>query len=274
MNKIIGNIAIACLLCSAGTVAAAPLKVCADPDYLPYSNKAGQGFENAAAEVVARALNRPLEYVWVSYRQHGGFGEFLANGLDKKVCDVVMSMPYGNRDELTTEPYYISSYVFISRKDRNYSLDSMDAEALRSVKIGYEQDTPPEPALKVRGLLKQATAYEISEHAEESPRTLLDAVHDGKVDVMITWQPAIGDFLSQYPDLTTATVANDRTMGAPEQFTFPMSMAVGKDNTALKQQLDAVVKSQQAQLEAALKSRGVQLFGESRLATVNPEQLP
>jgi len=90
-----------------------PLRVCADPDYLPFSNRASEGFENKIAQAVAKALGQPLEYVWAGTRGRGGFPEFLSLTLDAKKCDVVMGLPYGNREELTTQPYYISSYVFV-----------------------------------------------------------------------------------------------------------------------------------------------------------------
>src|SRR5436309_15112389 len=88
---------------------AAALRVCADPDYLPFSNQAGEGFENKIAEAVAKALGKRLEYTWANTRSRGGFSEFLARTLDAKKCDVVMGIPSGNREELTTRPYYISS---------------------------------------------------------------------------------------------------------------------------------------------------------------------
>src|SRR5438552_4400351 len=80
------------------------LRVCADPDYLPYSNRAGQGFENRVAQSVGKMLGEPVEYTWASTRGHGGFTQFLASTIDVKKCDVVMSIPYGSRDELTTRP--------------------------------------------------------------------------------------------------------------------------------------------------------------------------
>ena len=97
---------------------AEPLRVCADPDYLPYSNRAGEGFENKIAGSVAQALGDTVEYTWASYRGHGGFPQFLSTTLDAKKCDVVMSIPYGSREELTTRPYYISSYVFVFDKSK------------------------------------------------------------------------------------------------------------------------------------------------------------
>src|SRR3954452_2837289 len=88
------------LLVCVGQASAKTFRVCADPDYLPFSNRAGDGFENKIAVAVARALGQPLEYVWANSRGRGGFPEFVALTLDAKKCDVVMGLPYGNREEL------------------------------------------------------------------------------------------------------------------------------------------------------------------------------
>ena len=140
------------------------LSVCADPDYLPYSNHAGEGFENRAAEVVARALGETVTYSWASYRGHGGFPQFLSSTLDAKKCDVVMSIPYGSREELTTRPYYISSYVFVFFKSKNYSISSMDSSALKGLRIGFERDTPAEEALKLRGMIPKAVSFDVADN--------------------------------------------------------------------------------------------------------------
>src|SRR6476660_1094351 len=109
------------------SVPAGALSVCADPNYLPYSNRAGEGFENKIANVVAKALGETVDYTWASYRGRGGFPRFLSSTLDARKCDVVMDIPYGSREELTTRPYYISSYVFVFDKSKNYNITSMDS---------------------------------------------------------------------------------------------------------------------------------------------------
>src|SRR5580692_11005342 len=177
------------------------LRVCADPDYLPYSNRAGEGFENKIADAVAKALGETVEYTSASYRGSGGFPQFLSSTLDAHKCDVVMDIPYGSREELTTRPYYISSYVFVFKKAKHYDVTSMDSPALLQVKVGFERDTPVENGIKMRGMIPRAVAFEVGDNDGESPETMLKAVESGRVDVMITWQPAIGGFLREYPDL-------------------------------------------------------------------------
>ena len=236
------------------------LGVCADPDYLPFSNRAGESFENKIAQAVAQALGETVQYTWASYRGHGGFTQFLAGTIDAKKCDVVMSIPYGSRDELTTRPYYISSYVFIFPKAKQYNITSMDSPALKRLKIGFERDTPAEEAVKMRGMVPKAVAFDVADNPEESPAVMLKALKAGKMDVLITWQPAVGAFLRQYPELEVVAVPNARTLGAPEQYSFPMSMAVRTGNDALKKRLDDVIEKHQAELSSVLNQNGVKLY--------------
>ena len=159
-----------------------------------------------------------------------------------------MNIPYGSREELTTRPYYISSYVFVFKKAKHYDVTSMDSPVLRQVKVGFERDTPVENGIKMRGMIPRAVAFDVGDNDGESPETMLKAVESGQVDVMITWQPAIGGFLRDYPDLEVVPVPNDRTLGSPEQYSFPMSMGVREGDEALKKQLDDVIAQHQSEL--------------------------
>jgi mxaJ protein len=235
-------------------------RVCADPDYLPFSNRAGEGFENKVAALCAKSLGAKLIEVWATTRGPGGFGEFLARNLDAGKCDAIMDMPYGSQEELTTDPYYISSYVFISKKARSYDLESMDSPILHKLRIGFERETPPEDGLKIRDLLAQAEPFSVGDTENLSPATMLRAVQDGSIDVMITWEPAVGWFLRDYPDLVVTRVPNSRTTGAPEQYLFPMSMAVHKGNENLKKRLDGVIAAYKDALQEILRQYNVRLY--------------
>jgi mxaJ protein len=244
------------------TVPAAALTVCADPDYLPYSNRSGEGFENKIASAVAKELGESVEYTWASHRGHGGFTQFLSSTLDAGKCDVVMSIPYGSREELTTRPYYISSYVFVFPKSKKYDITAMDSPVLKRLKVGFEHDTPAEDGLKIRGLITGtppgiAVPFDVSDEGGESPEVMLTALQNGKIDVLITWQPAISSFLRAHPDLEVVTVPNTRALGAPEQYSFPMSMGVREGNDALKKRLDEVIEKHQAELTSILGASGV-----------------
>ena len=252
--KLVPVIAAVCVLLPAPAHA---LRVCADPDYLPYSNRAGEGFENKIAAAVSKALGETVEYTWASYRGQGGFPQFLSSTLDAKKCDAVMSLPYGSREELTSRPYYISSYVFVFAKSGNHDVKSMDSPVLKRLKVGFERETPAEDALKIRGMIPGAVGFDVGEDGAVSPAILLDALKEGRIDVLITWQPAIGAFLRGRSDLEVVTIPNARVLGVPEQYSFPMSMGVREGDDALKRRLDEVIEKHQGELTAILTESGV-----------------
>src|ERR1700738_3600887 len=192
MLSVVSAMALAGLGSSALSAQRMPLRVCADPDYLPYSNRAGEGFENRIAAAVAKALGETVAYTFASYRGHGGVPQFLSATLDAKKCDVVMSIPYGSLEELTTRPYYISSYVFVFPKSKKYDITSMDSPVLKRVKVGFERETPAEGALKMRGLVPGGVAFDIADDSAESPAIMLDALKSGRIDVLIHWKAASG----------------------------------------------------------------------------------
>jgi mxaJ protein len=235
------------------------LRVCADPDYLPFSNSAGQGFENKVAELLAKSMGRRLEYHWASYRGQGGFSNFLADNLDAGKCDVVMDLPYGDNEEGFTNPYYTSSYVFIAK---NNDITSMIDLTRHPMKIGYEEETTPETALKMLDLTQDAVAFHIADDPNSSPEQFLRAVENNRVGVMITWEPAIGAFLKDYPDLKVHPVpAEEYGPGLPQvSYTYPMALGVRTKDTALKAELNTVIAANKPQIAAILADYNIKLY--------------
>jgi mxaJ protein len=256
-------VAAAVLLAAAATAAPAaaqPLRVCADPDYMPFSNRAGQGFENKLAQTVARSMGERVQFVWKTMRGRGGFDEFLNDSLNAKRCDVVMNVPYASENVLVTRPYYVSSYVFVFPKKRNLDITSLDSPALKDLRIGFESDTPPETGLKLRALILHATPFDIGDTAGESPADMLSAVTSGKIGVAVTWQPAIGYFLRSYPGLTVVPLPNSRAAGTVEQYVFPMAMATRKGDTRTRDAVDAAIGKSKNELQRVLRSFGVLIY--------------
>jgi mxaJ protein len=136
----------------------------------------------------------------------------------------------------------------------------MDSVVLKRVKIGFESDTPAENGLKMRGLVPAAVAFDVGSDSAESPVSMLNAVTNGQVDVLITWQPAISAFLKQHPDLEVLPVPNERALGSPEQYTFPMSMGVRHGDESLRKRLDDVIARRQPELTSVLTQYGVKLY--------------
>ena len=239
---------------------AADFRVCADPDYLPFSNHAGQGFENQVASFVAKSMGSKLVYVWGNTRGAGGFDQFVHETLDKHKCDVVMDVPYASDNVLTTHPYYVSSYVFVFPKSKHYDITSMDSPDLRRAKIGFEADTPAENGLKLRTLILHGVAFDSADEPTGSPAEMLDALTSGRISVGVTWEPAVGMFLRARPQLAVVAVPNSRSQGSPEQYAFPMAMGARGGDTAMRDRLNRVIDAHATQLTAILARNGVKLY--------------
>jgi mxaJ protein len=236
------------------------LRVCADPDYLPYSNRGRGGFENKIALAVGHALGQSVTFTWAPMRGPGGFDGFLRDTLRANRCDVVMDVPYASDNLKVTRPYYISSYVFVFPKAKHYDITSMDSPVLKNLRIGFEADTPAEMGLKLRALITHADPYQIGDEDGVSPAQILDGVQSGKIAVAVTWEPSIGYFLRTRPGLTVVPVPNSRTQGSPEQYVFPMSMATRPDDGALAAKLERVITEHKAELDSILSAYGVRLY--------------
>jgi mxaJ protein len=229
------------------------LRVCADPDNLPFSNNKRQGFENQIAELVARDLHANLIYEW----QRMGRG-FVREYLNKSQCDVLIGIPANFRPVLTTNPYYRSSYVFVTRKDGKYSPASLDDPTLHQFKIGVqvlEEDyTPPATALARRHLQNQIVGFDTT---GEDADSIIRAVANRKVDIAIVWGPLAGFFAKRYRGALQLTPVEPEVDIPALPFTFAIAMGVRKGNTALRDQLEGVIEKRQAKISAILERYGV-----------------
>ena len=247
------------IFCSAA-LAASPLRVCADPNNLPFSNNQMQGFENQIASLIAKDLGMQLTYFWFPQRE-----AFFRKTLNAGVCDVVMGVPSGFDEAAGTHPYYRSSYVFITRHDRNLHIASLDDPRLRTLKIGVhvlgEQDDslPPVHALISRGIVRNLVGFSIFGNLNEKdpPADLIKAVEDGKVDVAIGWGPLAGYF-SRKSAVPLDIAPLDFDHANPSlPFHFDIGIGVRKQDTALKNALDAELTRRHKEIEAILQQFGI-----------------
>src|SRR5256885_5389623 len=182
--------------------AAQALRVCADPNNLPFSNQRREGFENKIAEIVARELKRPLAYYWMPQRRG-----FVRNTLNAHQCDVVIGVPAEFDPLRSTAPYYRSTYVFVSRRDRALHVRSFDDPRLKTLTIGIQvtgddyANPPAAQALASRQIIQNVRGYTVyGDYSRPNPpRGLIDAVADGKVDVAVAWGPLAGYFARREP---------------------------------------------------------------------------
>jgi mxaJ protein len=244
----------------ASPVSARTLRVCADPNNMPFSNAARDGFENRIVELIAQDLGDQVEYVWRAQRRG-----YVREGLNGGQCDVLPGVASNLETVLTTRPYYRSTYVFLWRADRHLQLSSLDDARLADLTIGVQMvgddfsNTPPAHALMRRGRIENVRGYMIyGDYGEPAPAAnIIRAVASGAVDTAIVWGPFAGYF---------ATRAAAPLAFAPVQpaldppglpMTFDVSMAVRRNDPELRRDLNRALIAQQAAIDAILSEYGV-----------------
>jgi quinoprotein dehydrogenase-associated probable ABC transporter substrate-binding protein len=239
------------------------LKVCADPDNLPFSNRKQEGFENKIAAVLAEDLRAKLSFTWNKQRQG-----FISHTLGAGLCDVVMTVPAGYERVFTTQPYYRSSYVFITAQNRHLAIKSLDDPALRTLKIGLHAmgsdgaNSPPAHSLARRGIVENIVGYSLwGESSVENPQAeLVDAVAKGDVDVAIVWGPIGGYFAKRHgKDLVITPVPADEDLPT-QPSVFDISLGVRKDDKEFAAKLEKSLEHKHRQIQDILTAYHVPLI--------------
>jgi mxaJ protein len=244
----------------AAPVVARKLRVCADPNNLPFSNERQEGFENLIASLIAKDMGRDVEYFWFPQRE-----KFFRQTLDRGACDVVMGVPTGLDEAATTRPYYRSTYVILSRKASHLDIKSLDDPRLRKLRIGVqilgdEKDSlPPVHALIRRGIVKNLVEFSIFGNLTEKdpPADVIRALGKGKVDVAIVRGPLGGYFSRESPVPLEVTPLADDAKDPDLPFHFDIAIGVRANDKALRNVLDEELARRRTEIEDILRSYGI-----------------
>jgi len=256
-----------------GTAEARELRVCADPNNLPFSNDRLEGFENRIVELIAQDLGATVAYTWRAQRRG-----FLREGLRAEACDLVPGLPSNMEGVRTTAPYYRSSYVFVTRADEPIPQSFNDA-LLRERKVGVQLvgddgwNTPPAHALARRGIVENVRGYSLyGDYREPNPPArIIEAVADGSIDVAVAWGPLGGYFASRQAVPLKIAPVKPLFDGPQLPMVWDISMAVRKEDDALRYEIEGALTRLKPRIDAVLEEYGVpRLDGPLKNAGIRP----
>jgi quinoprotein dehydrogenase-associated probable ABC transporter substrate-binding protein len=238
------------------------LRVCGDPNNLPFSNERREGFENRIAAVLAGELHVRLAYAWAPE-----WRGFIRKGLGAGRCDVIMGIPAESDRVLPTRPYYTSTYVFLSRRDRHLDIRSLDDPRLRRLRIGIHfigddyMNPPPAHALARRGIVRNIVGYSIyGDYSRPNPPSdLVRAVARGDVDLAIVWGPFAGYFGSREGVPLRIEPVAPAVDPPGLRYTFAIAMGVRREDTTLRARLDSAVARRRPEIERILRAYRIPL---------------
>ncbi|HJY77327.1 MAG TPA: substrate-binding domain-containing protein [Burkholderiales bacterium] len=253
----------------AGAGADKVLRVCEDPNNLPFSNRAGEGFENKIAELLAAELGWKLEYTW--FPQRMGFIRNTLRGRDPDTdrfkCDLVLGVPVGFELAATTRPYYRSTYALAYVKGSGLDsvkvpedLIKVEPAKLKSLKLGVIGQTPPVDWLLKYGLFEQAVPYQIqSGDPDQYPGQIVEKdLVRGTIDVAFVWGPIAGYFGRKAAGAKVAVVP---FLPDPAiQFDFRIAMGVRFGEREWRDRIQQLLDAKRERIQAILTAYGVPLL--------------
>lgn len=253
----------AALLGSCNLIPQRTLTACADPNNLPFSNRAGEGFENKLAQMIASDLHAKLQYIWWAQRRG-----YVRNTLNERKCDFWPGIGSNVEMVATTRPYYRSTYMFVSRASENLKGLTLDDPRLKRLTIGVQMvgndatNTPPAHALSNRGITSNVRGYMLyGDYSKPNPPAeIVRAVERGDVDVAMVWGPLAGYFAARSPvplrlEAVTPWMAD---MQYPMQ--FDISVGVQNGNDKLLKEMDQELARRHGDIQRLLNAYHVPLI--------------
>lgn len=234
------------------------LRVCADPNNLPYSNEKGEGFENKLSELLAAKLHKSLAYTF--YPQATGF---VRKTLFAFRCDVIPGYPQGNELVQSTNPYYRTAYALVVRQDSGLvDVDTLGDPRIRDKRIGIVAGTPPANYLSNYGEMRKAKPYPlvVDTRYDSAPRAMMHDLESGEIDAGVLWGPLAGYYAKRANPPMHVTLLLKETGGPP--MTFHIGMGVRASDQNWKRQLNRLIAANQGEINKLLLDFGVPLLDE------------
>jgi quinoprotein dehydrogenase-associated probable ABC transporter substrate-binding protein len=243
----------------AGPASAAVLRVCADPDNMPFSDAKGEGFENRLAELIAEKLDARLEYSW--FPEATGY---VPNTMGRDACDLVMGYAQGTGLIEDTNPYYYTSYVLIYRADDGSlaGVDSLSDPRLKDKAIGYFARTPPASILALHGLAGSSKPFEV--HADDSAAQaaieMIGQIASGKLDAGLLWGP-VGGYYAERAEVPLKLVPLVKEKAGPTTI-YGITMGVRPNEPQWKHTINKLIAENQGEINVILQGYSVPVLDE------------
>ena len=234
------------------------LRVCADPNNMPFSTEKGEGFENKLAELLAAKFGKGLSYSWYTHATG-----FVRNTLAAHKCDVIMGIPQGDDIVQVTNPYYRTAYALVFKQGHGLEgVDTLGDPRLKGKRIGVVAGTPPGNNMAANGLMANAKPYPlvIDTRVDSSAAAMMRDLAAGDIDAGVLWGPMAGYYARQSTPAVTVVPLVKETAGP--RLAYRIAMGVRYTDQEWKRQLNRTIQDNQGAITRLLLSFGVPLLDE------------
>jgi mxaJ protein len=238
------------------------LRVCADPENMPFSDKNREGFDNKIADLIAKELGDTVSYAWWPSRRG-----YVRNTLSAGTCDVVIGIPVGFDPVATSKPYYRSTYYIVTRTDKHLDIKTLDDPRLKTLRVGVNligedyTNTPPAHALSAHGVVgRNVVGFSGFYDEEHHPGEIIDSLAKGSIDVALVWGPLAGYFAKRSGVPMTLTALPDSD--SPDlPFAYGVAIGTRRADRELRALIDDILEKRKPEIDKILMEYNVPTVG-------------
>jgi quinoprotein dehydrogenase-associated probable ABC transporter substrate-binding protein len=234
------------------------LRVCADPNNLPFTNEKQEGFENKLADFVAGKLGKSVAYTYFPM-----VTGFVRSTLGAHKCDVIIGYPQGDELVQNTNAYYRTAYTLIYKPNNGLDgLETLTDPRLKDKRIGIVARTPPATIMARNGLLAKAKPYPlmIDTRVASSSQAMIADLNSGEIDVGALWGPIAGYYAKKSKEpLVVVPLLHERK---GTHMVFRITMGVRASDQEWKRTLNRLIRDNQKEINSILLKFGVPLLDE------------
>jgi polar amino acid transport system substrate-binding protein len=220
--------------------AADALRVCSDPDNLPFSKSEGvdKGLYIELAELVGQRLGTPVEYVWwLSFNQRRALRTTMEG------CDAYFALPadaqYRVRGLVKSNAFLSVSYAIVAPQGIKVGALS----DLKGKKIGVLHGSPPQILL--------ATQEGYTASTFRSQEEVFAALNNKEIDAALLWGPSAGfDNKTLYSNRWQVISINGESLGGQ------VAVAVSKEKPLLKDQINQALEELKPEIQQLSEKYG------------------
>ena len=217
------------------------LRVCSDPDNLPFSKSEGidKGLYIELAEKVGQRLGTPVEYVWwLSFNQRRA----LRNTMEG--CDAYFALPadaeYRVKGLEKSNAFLNLSYALLAPKGQQFT----GLTDLKGKRVGVLFGSPPQILLASSGDGYQSTTFKTQEQ-------VFAAMDKGEIDLALVWGPSAGfENKTNYQSRWQVLPINGESLGGQ------VAIAVSKAKPELKEQINKALEELKPEIIQLTKKYG------------------
>lgn len=245
------------------------LRICADPHNLPFSNDKGEGFENKIAELLASDLKLKVTYTYFPDSQG-----FVRATLMKNRCDAVMGTVAGVEGMATTDSYYHTGYVMVTRLADNIASDRVSDWKIAGKRFGLIAATPPTDLIVQHNLMDQTAIYQlmVDTRVYQPSYEMIKDLAAGRVDVALLWGPIAGYYIKHDKLPLHLTFLNPED--SKVRLDYHIAVGVRPADVAFRRRLNQAIARDQPQITQILREYGIPLLDEQNRPLADDKPAP